>query len=123
MEQARRDGTVITLPGPPDDPEPIRTAYGGDPLDDATLAFVVDPVRFVPDTVHHYFQPVYWSQAAHVPVTYLLNDRDRPIPAALQAEMIARLPRPAEVIHLDGGHMPAVTDPEGFARCLAALSG
>ena len=93
IEQARRDGTVITLPGPPDDPEPIRTAYGGDPLDDATLAFVVDPVRFVPDTVHHYFQPVYWSQAAHVPVTYLLNDRDRPIPPALQAEMITQTPQ------------------------------
>ena len=25
-------------------------------------------------------------------------------------------------IHLDGGHMPAVTDPEGFARCLADVS-
>jgi hypothetical protein len=69
VEQARRDGTEITLPGPPADPETFRTAYGGDPLDDATLAFMVDPVRCVRDTVNHYFQPVYWSAASHVPVT------------------------------------------------------
>ena len=40
VEQARRDGTVITLPGPPADPESIRNTYGGDPLDDDELAFV-----------------------------------------------------------------------------------
>jgi pimeloyl-ACP methyl ester carboxylesterase len=52
-----------------------------------------------------------------VPVTYVLNERDRPIPVAMQEEMIARLPRPPQVVRLDGGHVPAVTDPEGFA-CL-----
>ena len=75
VEAARREGKVITLPGPPVDPESFRHAYGGDPLDDETLAFMVDPVRCVPDTVHHYFQPVHWSVAAAVPVTYLLNTR------------------------------------------------
>jgi pimeloyl-ACP methyl ester carboxylesterase len=122
-EQAHRNGTVITLPGPPADPEAARKAYGGEPLDDDALAFVIDPVRYVPDTVHHYFQPVHWSRAPHVPVTYLLNDRDRPIPPALQTEMIGRLPRPADVVHLAGGHLPMVTDPETFARCLAARAG
>src|SRR5260221_312487 len=39
VEQARGDGTVIALPGPPEDPEPFRYTYGGDPLDDNTLAF------------------------------------------------------------------------------------
>lgn len=121
VEQARSDGTAITLPGPPPDPEPLRTAYGGDPLDDDTLAYVADPTRYVPDTVHHYFQPVRWSLVGDVPTTYLLNDRDRPIPPGLQAEMITRLPVPAQVQHLDGGHLPAVTDPEDFAARLAAL--
>jgi pimeloyl-ACP methyl ester carboxylesterase len=121
VEQAARDGSVITLPGAPTDPEPLRTAYGGDALDDDTLAFVADPVRFVPDTVHHYFQPVSWSRAAHVPVTYLLNDRDRPIPPALQAEMVSRLPGVVRVVPLDGGHLPAVTDPARFAAELSAL--
>lgn len=121
MEQASRDGTVITLPGPPPDAESIRKAYGGDPLDDDSLAFVADPVRYVPDTVHHYFQPVHWSLAAHVPVTYLLNDRDRPIPPALQAEMIGRLPVTPRVVHLDGGHLPLVTEPEHFAHLLEPL--
>jgi pimeloyl-ACP methyl ester carboxylesterase len=120
-EQARRDGTLITLPGAPEDPEPFRTAYGGDPLDDETLAFMVDPVRCVPDTVHHYFQPVFWSAAATVPVTYVLNTRDRPIPPALQAEMTTRLPRPPTVIRLDGGHVPAVTAAPTFAAVLAGI--
>jgi pimeloyl-ACP methyl ester carboxylesterase len=121
VDQARRDGTVITLPGPPADPESFRTTYGGEPLSDADLAFVVDPVRSVTDTVNHYFQPVYWSRASGVPVTYVLNERDRPIPPAVQEEMIARLPHPPKVVRLDTGHIPSVTDPERFASVLAAV--
>ncbi len=121
-EQARRDGTVITLPGPPADAESFRKAYGGDPLDDATLEFVVDPLRCVPDTVHHYFQPVYWSRAAGIPATYILNERDRPIPPTLQEQLIERLPRPPTVIRLDGGHIPAVTDPTAVAVALRTVA-
>src|SRR3954454_25108428 len=120
-DQARKDGTSITLPGPPADPEAFRNTYGGDPLDDDSLAYVVDPVRSVPDTVHHYFQPVHWSNAATVPVTYVLNERDRPIPPAMQEEMIPRLPRPPVVVRLDSGHVPAVTQPETFAAVLATI--
>jgi len=122
MEQARRAGTPIILPGPPADPESFRHAYGGDPLDDAALAFVVDPVRCVADTVHHYFQPVRWTEAGEVPVTYVVNERDRPIPASLQHEMVDRLPRPPAVVRLDGGHLPAVTDPVLLARVIAAAA-
>jgi pimeloyl-ACP methyl ester carboxylesterase len=116
-EAANADGNPIIFP-PPADPEALRTTYGGDPLDDETLAFVFDPVRSVADTVNHYFQPVHWSHAADVPVTYLLNERDRPIPAALQEEMLTRLPQPATRIALDSGHVPAVTDPVTFASLL-----
>lgn len=123
VEQARRNGTVITLPGAPHDPESFRTAYGGDPLDDDALAFVTDPTRCVPDTVHHYFQPVRWSLAGDVPVTYVLNERDRPVPVALQEEMIARLPTPPAVIRIDAGHLPAVTQSRAFAALLAAIAG
>jgi pimeloyl-ACP methyl ester carboxylesterase len=122
VEQARRDGTVITLPGAPEDPEAFRHAYGGDPLDDETLAYMVDPARCVPDTVNHYFQPVHWSVAAHVPVTYLLNERDRPVPAATQEEMAGRLSGSHQVIRLDCGHLPAVTEPEHFATLLRTTS-
>ncbi len=121
VEQARRSGSVITLPGPPADPETFRLAYGGDPLDDASLAYVTDPLRCVPDTVHHYFQPVHWSLAADVPVTYVVNERDRPVTVAMQEEMIARLPTKPTVVRLDCGHLPAVTMPEAFAAVLAAL--
>ena len=119
VEEARRAGTAVTLPGPPADPEVFRTAYGGDPLDDATLAYVVDPVRCVPDTVNHYFQPIHWAPVSHIPVTYIINERDRPVPRETQEAMVARLTRPS-VVRLDCGHIPAVTDPEGFARLLGA---
>src|SRR3954470_14907812 len=118
VEEAARNGTAITLPGPPGDPEGFRTAYGGDPLEDDDLAFVVDPVRCVPDTVHHYFQPIHWSTAADVPVTYILNERDRPIPPAMQETMIGWLPHPATVIRMKGGHLPAVTAPDAFAEAV-----
>jgi pimeloyl-ACP methyl ester carboxylesterase len=122
IEQARRDGTVIILPGPPADPESFRSAYGGDPLDDDTLAFMVDPVRCVADTVHHYFQPVRWSKAGNVSVTYVLNTRDRPVPAETQELMVTRLPGRPRVVRLETGHLPAVTEPESFASLLRTVT-
>jgi len=116
---AEREGRSITLPGAPDDPESLRNSYGGDPLDDDIVAFIADPVRCVPDTVHHYFQPVHWSKAAGVPITYVLNERDRPVPARTQEEMILRLPAPSGVVRVDSGHLFAVTAPESFAAILA----
>ncbi len=120
VERARREGTVVTLPGPPEDPEAFRTAYGGDPLDDETLAFMVDPVRCVPDTVHHYFQPVFWSTISGLPVTYIINERDRPVPRETQEEMVTRLSSP-QVVHLDCGHLPPVTQPREFASLLGSV--
>jgi pimeloyl-ACP methyl ester carboxylesterase len=64
--------------------------------------------------VHHYFQSIAWSSAATVPVTYILNERDRPIPPETQEQMIGRLPQGARVVRLDGGHVPAVTAPDVF---------
>jgi len=81
--------------------------------------FAVDPIRCVPDTVHHYFQPMHWSLAKGVPVTYVLNERDRPIPPALQEEMVARLPDPPTVVRLATGHLPAVTHPDLLAKAMA----
>jgi pimeloyl-ACP methyl ester carboxylesterase len=119
-EAAEREGIVITLPGPRADPERFRTTYGGDPLDDDQLAFVVDPVRSVPDTVHHYFQPVSWSVAHGIPVTYVVNERDRPVPTATQDEMVGGLSDPV-VVRLDCGHIPAVTHPHDLAMVLNEL--
>jgi pimeloyl-ACP methyl ester carboxylesterase len=120
-EAAERDGTAITLPGAPADPETFRNAYGSDPLDDDSLAFIVDPARCVPDTVNHYFQPVHWSKVAGVPITYVLNERDRPVLPAAQEEMSARLPQPATVVRVDSGHMLPVTAPAILADLLTAL--
>jgi hypothetical protein len=123
IEAARETGAVLTLPGPPADPEAMRRTYGGDLLDDDEVAYVSDPVRFVEDTLHHYFQPVHWSTAGAVAVTYVVNERDRPIPVALQDEMITRLPGAPRRVNLDGGHIPAVTAPETFAEVLHTVLG
>lgn len=122
LAAAERDGRAITLPGVPDDPESMRTSYGGDPLDDDTLGYVVDPVRCVEDTVHHYLQPVRWSGVAGVPITYVVNARDRPIPPGSQEEMAQRLPPPATIVRVDSGHLLPVTDAASFAGILARMA-
>jgi len=120
IEMSREQGEVLTTSGPPADPEAFRNAYGGDPLDDESLAFVVDPQRCVSDTINHYLQPVHYSLVGEVPVTYVLNERDRPVPAALQEEMVGRLPHPPRVVRFDGGHLPPVTDAGWFAEVAVA---
>ena len=122
LAATERDGGVITLPGPPADPEPFRLSYGGDPLDDETLAYVVDPVRCVEDTVHHYLQPVSWAAVTGIPVTYILNERDRPIPPATQHTMAERLPPPSRVVEVASGHLFPVTAPIACAALLAGIA-
>ncbi len=121
IEAARRDGWTLTTPGPPDDAEAMRDSYG-ETLDDETLQFIVAPVRAVKDSMNFYFQPVSWAAVGDIPVTYVKNLRDRPVPVALQDEMIGRLPNPVEVIELDSGHIPAVTQPEAFAAILERIA-
>jgi pimeloyl-ACP methyl ester carboxylesterase len=109
-------GTPITLPGAPAEPEKFRRTYGGDPLNDADLAYCVDPVRCVPDGVHHYFQPVTWRDVPDIPITYVVNDRDRPVTTERQDEMVGYLPHAPTVVRLDCGHIPAVTHATEFAE-------
>lgn len=120
LEGMPEDRTEITFPAV-DDPERLRKAYGGPPLTDEQLAFAFDPVRNVADGVHHYRQAVHWSQSGDVPVTYVVNDPDRPIPVDLQEEMLARLPHPPMQVHrLPGGHVPAITNAEALAALVVA---
>jgi pimeloyl-ACP methyl ester carboxylesterase len=118
-ESLKASGKAMLTPGPPSDPEAFRNAYGV-PLDDEDLAFVVDPVRCVVDTMSHYFQPISWKSVPEVPVTYVVNLLDRPVPEPLQREMIARLARPPRVIELQSGHVPAVVMPRKFAAIVTA---
>ena len=55
-----------------------------------------------------------------MPVTYLATTLDRPVPIGLQRTMIGRLPGRPTVVELDTGHVPAITDPTGFAAALRA---
>jgi pimeloyl-ACP methyl ester carboxylesterase len=122
MEAARRDGWVLQTPPPPDDVEAVRGTYGGKPLDDELVAFVVDPRRWVQDSMNIYYQPVSWAPVADVPVTYVKQLQDRAVPLELQETMIARLPVPPRVVEFDTGHAPAITDPELFARLLDEIA-
>jgi len=122
MQIARDSGQPIDTGPPKTDPEAYRTTYGGRPLTDDECAFVADPERAVSDSVDVYFQPVFWS-LVDVPVTYLVNDHDRPTPRDLQLEMAARLPKPPTVRHLDSGHVPAVTMPAALASEIVTSPG
>jgi pimeloyl-ACP methyl ester carboxylesterase len=119
MDAARREGRTLTTPGPPDDPEVLRRAYGVE-LDDEELAFVAAPERNPRDSQNIYFQPVSWSLASGVPVTYLRQLLDPVTPLELQDEMIGRLPSPelVTVVELETGHIPAVTHPQEMAAIL-----
>jgi pimeloyl-ACP methyl ester carboxylesterase len=119
MDAARREGRTLTTPGPPADPEVLRRAYGVE-LDDEELAFMAAPDRNPRDSQNIYFQPVSWSLAAGVPVTYVRQLHDPVTPVELQDEMIGRLPSPelVTVVDLETGHIPAVTHPREMAAIL-----
>lgn len=117
MTAARRDGWVLTTPGP-EPADKVRSAYGGDDLDDEQIAFVIDPVRCVKDSMNVYFQPISWAAVPDVPITYIRHSRDRPTPPMLQDANIERLGRPARIVELDCGHIPAVTNPKELAALL-----
>jgi pimeloyl-ACP methyl ester carboxylesterase len=55
---------------------------------------------------------------AGLPLTYVLNERDRPVLPEAQEEMVQRLPPPATVIRVDCGHLLPVTAPATFAQIL-----
>ena len=93
----------------------MRTVAGRSPT--KSRAFVADPVRACPDSVDVYFDPVHWS-VVDVPITYLVNEHDRPTPPELQREMADRLPGAPSVHGLDSGHIPAVTAPDLLAESI-----
>jgi pimeloyl-ACP methyl ester carboxylesterase len=111
FEKTVASGERLTTGGPPEDPEKLRQSYG-ERLDDDVLAEVAAAV--VEDSVSIYFQPVHWSRAAGIPTTYVLNERDRPIPADLQEEMALRI-EGVDLVRWDCGHIPSVTRPKEFA--------
>lgn len=117
LEAARADGTMLTAPRP--ERERLRRS-SGEELDEELLAFVADPVRSVEDSFNLYLTPVHWSKAAGIPVTYVVNLRDRAVPPDLQREMAGRLPPPVEVVDLDAGHLAAVTRPADLAALVRA---
>lgn len=121
-ELAEGDPDKLVVLGMPSNLEKFRLSYGGEPLDDETMHWILDPERLVEDSMNLYFQPVHWSQVPDdIPITYIVNTLDRAMPAEKQEEMAARLPGSPKVVHLESGHIPPVTDPEGFAELVRGL--
>ena len=118
FEKTVESGERLTTGGPPADPEKLRNSYG-ERLDDDVLAEVAEAV--VEDSVSIYFQPVHWSQAAGIPTTYVLNERDRPIPADLQEGMARRIDG-VDLVRWDCGHIPSVTRPKEFAALVHGVA-
>jgi pimeloyl-ACP methyl ester carboxylesterase len=114
----RRDGPKSIRLEREVDPVALRTAYGGDPLTDETVAYMCAPERRVPESFTVYFQPITWAGVPDVPITWLLNRADRVIPPDLQRTMMDRLPRAARIVETDAGHIPSVTHPELVAAVL-----
>ena len=119
LEGAAAEGSGTSLRAPRPDPERLRTS-SGEVLDDEQHALVADPVRSVEDSFNLYTTPVCWSRAAGIPVTYVVNLRDRAVPPELQREMAARLPDPPTVVELDCGHLAAITRPVELAQIVNA---
>lgn len=119
VEAAEVSGIRITTPVPRS--EVLRTS-SGEELTDEQHAFVCDPSRNVEDSFNLYLQPVHWSKVAGIPVTYILNRRDRAVPPDLQREMAGRLPSPSTLVELDSGHLPAVTHPERLAELIVTAA-
>lgn len=122
VKEMMEAGQFITTPPDPPDPDRAKRSYGGAELDEKQVEFVRSPLRWVPDTYNFYFGSVEWSAAKGVPVTYVVNLRDRAVPLELQEEMIERLPSPPRVIPLDCGHIPAITMPEVFGALLDGIA-
>jgi len=124
LEAARAAGrTITTLDGPPPSRDQVREQYGGDPLSDELVDYVLDPKRRCPDSFNVYFETLSWQGVpADLPRTYIRNLRDRAVPLSLQDEMIERANAPVETVDFDGGHVPSVTAPERVASLLNALA-
>ena len=72
--------------------------------------------------MHHYFQPVYWSDVAGVPITYVLTLHDRPSHRHPGGHG-APTPPPFKVNRVDSGHLLPVTSPGLFAEIVNRVAG
>lgn len=124
LEAARAAGrTLTTLDGPAPSRDQVRTQYGGEPLSDELVEYILAPARRCPDSFNVYFETLTWRDVPRdLPAHYLRNLQDRAVPLALQDTMIARAPGPLQILNLDGGHIPSVTHPQRVAGWLNRLA-
>lgn len=96
-------------------PSMILDQLGGG-LDPAQRTSLV--ARFRPEYPGLFLEPVA-DRSMDLRRTYLRCTRDRSVPLALQTRIARRLG--AEIVDLEAGHLPMMSDPESFAGILARV--
>ena len=92
-------------------------------MDDEQANFVL--TRAVPDSVRLFREPLSWAGTEDVPRTYIRLLKDQALVLPTQDHMITNLRHtggPVDIVDLDAGHCPMISDPEGTAEVLNEIA-
>ena len=99
-----------------------RRFMSGNDMDDEQATFLL--TRTVPDSLRFFHEPITWSGVARtLPRTYVRLLLDQALVIATQDHMIENLRTTGDVVDvvdLDAGHCPMVSNPQGVAAILGA---
>ena len=97
-----------------------RRFMSGNDMDDEQAEFLL--TRTVPDSLRFFHEPISWRGVPRsLPRTYVRLLRDQALVVATQDHMIANLRTTGdviEVVDLDAGHCPMISNPVGVAAVL-----
>jgi pimeloyl-ACP methyl ester carboxylesterase len=100
-----------------------RRFMSGNDMDDEQAEFLL--TRTVPDSLRFFHEAVTWAGVARdLPRTYVRLLLDQALVVATQDHMIANLRRTGDlvdVVDLDAGHCPMISNPAGVAAVLNAM--
>lgn len=98
-----------------------RDLYSVDEMDDATAEWFLRSLTPAEGRPKRPLRtPIYPSRIPpEVPITYVVQTRDRSVPPDVQRRVIANLPRPPEeIVELDSGRNPMILKPRETAAIL-----
>ena len=100
-----------------------RRFMSGNDMDDEQAEFLL--TRTVPDSLRFFHEPITWRGVSRsLPRTYVRLLLDQALVVATQDHMIANLRTTGDsvdVVDLDAGHCPMISNPAGVAAVLNAL--
>ena len=115
---------IVTSHGATRTSDEDRRFMSGNDMDDEQTEFLL--TRAVPDSLRFFREPVSWRGVARtLPRTYVRLLLDRALVIATQDHMIANLRTTGdvvEVVDLEAGHCPMISNPRGVAAILDAIN-